>query len=564
MGGPILFESLSFRYRNSNPYAIREVTGEVQEGTFLTIMGHEGAGKSTLCFSINGVVPHFFKGEYSGRSVVCGIEVKNSTVYQMARKVGLLFQDFESQLFSTNVELEVAFGLENLCLPRDEIRKRIDFYLAFMGLSELRKRDTASLSGGQKQRLAIASVLAMEHPVLVMDEPLTDLDPEGKIRILEVKERLKSHARTLVMVENDPENIPDPDEIWIMKEGKILARGKPKDIFSNVKLLESAGIMVPKHLLFFRKLGIKDLPISYEDSVRILKEMGYIREKRWIPEIREDTNGNKNGIIEFRDVHYSYPNSSYESLSGVNLIVKEGDFVAIVGQNGSGKTTLAKHANGLLKPTKGQVLVKQRNTETYRKHELARIVGYVFQNPDHQISCRTVFEEVGFALRMLGMEKGHIKQSVEEALSATGLTGYEEYSPFLLSKGERQRVACASILALKPEVLILDEPTTGLDYVHQIKMMEMLKNLNEKGHTIVIITHSIWVAETYAKRCIVMKDGKILKDGPTRNVFYDEETLKSASVYPSTITRIANRLKTESIEPEEMIKELKNEGFLLP
>jgi energy-coupling factor transport system ATP-binding protein len=557
MAESISFDRLSFRYRNSESYALKGVTGSIGEGKFVAIMGHEGAGKSTLCFCLNGIVPHFFKGDYSGKTLVNGLEVKKELVSDMAKRVGIVFQDFETQLFSTNVELEMAFGLENLCLRRDEIKRRIDYYLSFVDLNELKNRDISTLSGGQKQRLAIASVLAMEQPILVLDEPLTDLDPEGRRRILKMKDNLKERARVLIMVENDPENIIGSDEIWIMKKGEVISTGRPEDILKNVELLESAGIMVPRHLFFFRKLGLKEIPLTYEESLRLIHEKGYVEMKKERPEIPENICTGGEGIIEFVDVSHIYPNSNYESLKKVNLTIKEGDFVAIVGCNGSGKTTLAKHACGLLIPSKGKVYVRKKDIRTYKRRELASTVGYVFQNPDHQISNYTVFDEVSFGLRMLGIDKKEIKGRVEEALWATGLSGYEELSPFLLSKGERQRVACASILALKPQVLILDEPTTGLDYVHQKSMMEMLKDLNEKGHTIVIITHSPWIVETYATKCVVMKDGRILKEGPTRAVFYDEETLKAASFYPSTLTRIANKLGTKSIKVEEMVEEIK-------
>ncbi|MCS7280070.1 MAG: energy-coupling factor transporter ATPase [Desulfobacterota bacterium] len=564
MDPTIAFEELSFRYANSYDFALKNISGIIDNGTFLTVMGRTGAGKSTLCYSLNGLVPHFFKGDYHGKVRVSGEEVKKSKVYEMARKVGLVFQDFETQLFSSNAELEVAFGLENLGLPREEIEKRIDKYLKFVDLIDLKKRDISTLSGGQKQRLAIASVLSMEQPVLVLDEPLTDLDPEGRRRILEIREKLKRQSGIVIMVDNDPENSFDSDEIWILKDAEIFARGNPKEILKRIELLEACGIMVPKHFYFFTEMGLKDIPFTFEDSMRILEKEGYLTRRKTFNLSSIKSDEPKEGIIEFRDVSYFYLDSQIMALRNINLTIKEGEFVAIVGSNGSGKTTLAKHANGLLIPSKGQVLVNKKDTVKLNRKELARQVGYVFQNPDHQISCRTVFDEVSFGLLMLGFEKKEIKRNVEEALWATGLEGYEDRSPFLLSKGERQRVACASVLATKPQVLILDEPTTGLDYEHQLRMMEMLKELRKKGHTIVIITHSVWVVENYADRCIVMKDGEIIKDDVTRKVFFDEDKLKEAGVYPSILTRIANRLGTESLEPKKMIEELKDESFSLP
>jgi energy-coupling factor transporter ATP-binding protein EcfA2 len=242
------------------------------------------------------------------------------------------------------------------------------------------------------------------------------------------------------------------------------------------------------------------------------------------------------------------------------LSIHEGEFIAVLGQNGSGKTTLAKHFNGLLKPTSGRILVQNKPTTEYSNRELARRVGYVFQNPDHQIFARTVAEEVGFGIKMQGEIPKIIEKHVAEALEVVGLQGYEQKVPFALTKGERQRVAVASVLATQPQTIILDEPTTGLDHRHQRNMMEMLKRLNKQGHTIIIITHSMWVAAEYANRTIVMKDGSILLDGSTRAVFAKENRLAEASLCPPSLIRLSNWLGTESLTVEGMVKELKGQG----
>ncbi len=263
-------------------------------------------------------------------------------------------------------------------------------------------------------------------------------------------------------------------------------------------------------------------------------------------------------LLQAEGLRYVYPSHNIEALGGIDLGIREGEFVAILGQNGSGKTTLAKHFNGLFKPTSGTMLVQGKPTTAYGHRELARLVGYVFQNPDHQIFARTVREEVAFGLKALGENSKTIEKRVSEALEAVALQGYEEKVPFALTKGDRQRVAVASVLAVQPKVLILDEPTTGLDYRHQLGMMEMLKHLNRCGHTVIIITHSMWVAAEYADRTVVMKDGSILLDGPTRAVFADEDRMANTSLRPSSLVRLSNWLGTQALTVEQMVKELRS------
>ncbi len=554
MGVAISIQDLSFTYAETTRPALQRVNGEVEEGTFVVIMGHEGAGKSTLCCSLNALVPRFFRGEYAGRVVVHDVEVAKARVADMSRRVGLVLQDFEAQLFSTSVELEVAFGPENLRLPRDEIERRIDRYLRFVGLADMRRREPASLSGGQKQRLAIASVLALEPLVLVMDEPTTDLDPVGREEVLSVSDLLRQERRTLLVVDHDPDTAVDADQVWLMREGEIVAQGPPRQVLTDLALLEACGVQPPPTVALFQALGWPGQPLTVEEAIARIQEHGLARPRPLKPPT-SPVNG-RPVILELRDVDYVYPTRAVEALKGVNLQIREGEFLALVGQNGSGKTTLAKHLNGLLKPTRGEVFFRGRPLGEIRRTEMARFVGYVFQNPDHQIFSNTVREEVGFSLRMAGMNPKAIEERVAEALAVVGLSGYEEEVPFTLTKGERQRVAVASVLAAQPQVIILDEPTTGLDYRHQRSMMEMLRDLHRRGHTVIIITHSMWVAAEYAERVVVMKDGRILLDAPTRAAFAQEQTLAEASLRPPPLLRLGNWLGTSGITLEAMVEEL--------
>jgi energy-coupling factor transport system ATP-binding protein len=491
-----------------------------------------------------------------------GMEAGKNSVPDMARTVGIVLQDFEAQLFSTNVELEMAFGLENQCLPRTAMEERISNYLRVVGLEELLRRDTATLSGGQKQRLAIGSVLAMETPVIVMDEPTTDIDPEGRHHILSLIRRLKTQERTLVVTDLDAEAAVQADQIWLLRNGQLLAKGTPAEILTDSSLIESCGIRPLATIALFQAMNWLGQPLTVDAAMEEIENQGLLRLPR--PEGRAISALNPGKVIlEARNLSYQYPAGSTNALNDIDLTIHEGDFVAMLGQNGSGKTTLAKHFNGLLKHTAGNMFVRGRPVNNYRRHELAREVGYVFQNPDHQIFAPTVREEVSFGPRILGMDRKTLERNIAEALDATGLSGFEDKNPFLLNRGERQRVAVASILAVKPAVIILDEPTTGLDYVHQLDTMEMLKRLNQLGHTIIVITHAMWIAEAYARRSILMKEGRILLDGPTSEVFSDETMLAAASLAPSDLIRLRNRLGLAAMTLTDMVKELCGENIVI-
>jgi len=559
MATAISIENLTFTYQGSERPALQNIHGQIEDGSFIVVMGHGAAGKSTLCCSLNSLVPRFFRGEYRGRVLMKGEEVARHRVAEMSQHVGLVLQDFEAQLFSTNVELEMAFGPENHCLPHEEIGRRIERYLRFTGLEKLRHREPSSLSGGQKQRLAIASVLALEPRVLVMDEPTTDLDPLGREEVLSVGKSIQEKTRVLLMVDHEPETAVTADQVWLMRDGQLVSKGPPSEILVDVAAMESCGIKTLPTVELFHSLNWPGAPLTFEGAIETIQK--HHLAQRLEPKIKTASSGYLRGfpVLRAEELRYVYPTYRIEALRGIDLDIYEGEFIALLGQNGSGKTTLAKHFNGLLKPASGRVLVQNKSTTEYTHREMGHSVGYVFQNPDHQIFARTVAEEVGFGLKMQGEPPKTIEKRVAEALEVVGLQGYEEKVPFALTKGERQCVAVASVLAVQPRVIILDEPTTGLDYRHQRNMMEVLKRLNQTGHTIIMITHSMWVAAEYAARTIVMKNGGILSDGPTRAVFADEARLAEASLSPSLLVRLSNWLGTEALTVEQMVKELKRQ-----
>jgi energy-coupling factor transporter ATP-binding protein EcfA2 len=555
---PIHIRNLSFTYRRGDRKALDEIDFDLREGEMVALMGRTGAGKSTLCRCLNGVIPKFQKGEFSGDVQVFGMPAKDKRIYELAQDVGLVFQDFEPQLFSTSVELEVAFGPENIALPRDEIADRIKYALRMVGLEGFENRQPYNLSGGEKQRLAIASILSMKPKVLVLDEPTTDLDPQGRHDILAALKKLRSESVSLLIVEQDAEDVIDADRIVIMDAGRVLVSGKPRDILADVQFLEQHGIRPPQIARLFQGTADKPVPFTAEEAYHQLNDP-FHEEKSETLQQEDEKRKDKYGdvAIEVRGLKYSYP-AMGNVLNGIDLQIREGEFAAIIGQNGSGKTTLAKHFNGLLRPSEGTILCYGRDAADVNVSELGRITGYVFQNPDHQIFASIVRDEVTFGPRNYGLSQEEISRNVTEALEAVHLQGYEENDPFSLTKGERQRVAVASILACKPKILVLDEPTTGLDYSQQKSMMELLRSLNAAGHTIVIITHALWVVAEYAHRAIVMHDGCVIMDGTVREVFSKQDELESVSMTLPEIIKLGNAFGKTILSVDEYKRVMKN------
>jgi energy-coupling factor transport system ATP-binding protein len=553
-------QTLSYGYRGQGKLALDGVDLEVREGEFVVVMGPSGAGKSTLCASLNGLIPNFFRGRMEGEALIRGRSTHEGKVGEFALEVGLVFQDFEAQLFSTNVALEVAFGPENFAVEREEMRRRVREVLKQVRIEGMEGRQPATLSGGQKQRLAIASVLAMEPRILCLDEPTTDLDPVGKMGIFEIARKLKDREDvTLIVVEHETEETLEADRIVVLRDGKVAADGPAYEILRDVDLLAESRVMPLGVARFFQERGLsrEELPLTPEEGVAEFRRRGW----RVVPErhrglVRADE-GREGGygepLIEVEGLTHRYPNGVV-ALEGVDLTVRRGEFLAVLGQNGSGKTTLVKHFNGLLEPTEGSVRIGGEETVTQGVRRLGQAVGYVFQNPDHQIFSDTVSDEVAFGPKVRGFDEDDVKERVSEALVAVGLEGYEGEDPFGLTKGERQRVAVASVLAVRPEVLMLDEPTTGLDYAEQRSIMDLVKRLNEAGSTIIVVTHTMWVVAEYAHRAVAIRDGRMALSGSVREVFAEEEKLRDASLRPPHIVSMGNALGHTVLSVEEMLR----------
>ena len=554
---PILtLSDLAFTYRDTSKPALDQINYRHRRGEFTVIVGETGAGKSTLCRCLNGLIPSFTKGRLDGSLQVAGHrESERPQVYELARIVGLVFQDFEAQLFSTNVELETAFALENFAVDRDQMKTRVDRALNRVGLSGFEQRDPSSLSGGEKQRLAIASVLAGSPSVVVMDEPTTDLDPIGKRDIFKLAQVLRNEIEGIILVEHETEHVLSADRILLMHEGRVVREGPPGEILADPRNVERHGVRPLQTTVLLSELGLETDALTIQDATARIRSAGWrVREsaqesldgaRRREPygvrpgatqdETPREPQGESTGelqgesplpVVHIENLVYRYDEST-PAVDGVSLDIAAGEFVALVGQNGCGKTTLAKHLNGLHSPTEGEVRVLGKSTADWTLPELGRRVGYVFQNPDHQIFANTVWDEVAFGARNYGFSEEEVGERVDRALAETGLTGRDLEDPFNLTRGERQQLAVASVLATDPEILVLDEPTTGLDYHGQVAILNLVRRLNESGRTVVMITHSMWVVAEYADRCIIMSDGRVVQDGDVRTCFSNPDLLES-------------------------------------
>jgi cobalt transport protein ATP-binding subunit len=554
----IRIRNLTYTYKNGKKEVLRNIDLDIAKNSFTVIMGASGAGKTTFCCCLNGLIPNFLKGKKEGTVEVNGLKLEGKKVSEMANQIALVFQDFESQLFSTNTELEIAFAPENFAVDPEEIGKRIKEALEVVQLKGMEKRAPATMSGGQKQRLVIASVLSMNPDIICMDEPTTDLDPIGKSQVFTIAKKMRQDKDiTQIIVEHETEEAIEADRVLFMADGVFIRDGRPEELLKDVQLMANLGLMPLATPDFFYRLGEKHLPFLPPEGADYFRKLNLkVSQERYEQIItQEEARKEKYGevIIDCRGLVHEYPNG-FQALKGVDFQIKKGEFVAVLGQNGSGKTTLVKHFNGLLKPTAGSLLIAGMDVKQTGVYELGKEVGYVFQNPDHQIFADSVYEEVAFSPKTRGLGSQEVEARVKAALKAVNLEGYEKEDPFSLTKGERQRLAVASVLSAQPQVMIFDEPTTGLDYRQQRKMMELIKQLNDAGHTIIIVTHTMWVVAEYAHRMMVMKDGQIHVEGTTREVFRQEDKLKDVALKAPHIVTLSNLLGSTALTVHELLE----------
>jgi len=547
----IKFNNVTFTYEGAKQPALQNVNLTVSPGEIILITGPAGSGKTTLCSCINGLVPHYHEGDLSGDVMIRKYNTRNSRVGGLASLVGMVFQDPESQLVTNSVADEVAFGPENFGVPREKIVQRIAEALKATRLEGYDEREPHTLSGGEQQACVIASVFAMRPEIYVLDEPLANLDPEGKAIVLRVVVELaKQHGKTLILVEHALEEVlPLVDRIIVLDKGKIVRDGPVKEV------LDAGDIPFvftrPPVVRLGEKYNLKPLPLSSDDFYEKFQAHYKLANTEWEGLSQDDIEVGK-PVIKIDGIYFSYDksgNHQREALNNISLSICAGEMVAILGRNGSGKTTLIRHIIGLLQPDSGKVIVLDKDVALTPTHELAKNVGFCFQNPNHQIVSFNVRDEIIFGLKAHGIDPDEFETRIHDSLEFVNMLDYIDAEVFDLGKGQKQRIALASVLSLNPEILIVDEPTTGQDPRMAQEIFEIIKRLNESGTTVLIITHQIDYAAAYAQRAVVLGEGRIKFDGAIQNLLVEKDLMQASALEMPEITRLASLMSRHGIPP---------------
>src|SRR5574341_123202 len=536
----IELEHVRYRYDEANAYALDDIDLKIGVGEFVLLAGASGSGKSTLCRLLNGLIPHFHGGELEGNIRVDGLNTREHRVIELFTRVGLVFQNPEAQLFNSTVEHEIAFGLESLGLPRDEIRARVEWALEATQLLPLTHRAPHSLSGGQQQSVALAAILALRPRVLVLDEPFANLDPENIARILSILRDIHTRGTTIILAEHRLHTaIQDATRLIILDHGHVVPDGTPRSILRND--LTPYHLHTPYVVRFARQSGWREVPLSVEEALTMAREYGTVI----LPARRNGTDvisADAPSAVEMHNVFFA--REGKEILRNINADLHRGECVALVGKNGSGKTTLLKHLNALYRPTRGDVIMLNQNTSGVNVSELARQFALVFQNPNDQLFKPNVREEIEVAPRAL---KRFDRAWLEKLYNLFHLHPFLERSPFALSEGEKKRVAFAAALAARPQIIALDEPTTGQDFSFRTALVQLLRELQGRGLTILFATHDLGFAEEVASRWIAMADGEIVADGAPDAVMRNDAAMARAALRPTARFQLQNAFDVEAI-----------------
>ena len=572
----ITVENLRYRYPHAKELALDGLDFSVEKGEFIGIIGENGAGKSTLSQALMGLVPQFYKGAYGGTVMVDGIEAGRTPVAQLCGHVGLVFQNPFNQLSGAkdNVYEEVAFGMQNLGVPAEEMKGRVEEALKLLDIWQYRDRNPFDLSGGQMQRVAIASVLVMRPDVMILDEPTSQLDPEGSDEVFKAVETLTGSGITILMIEQKIEKLAAYcDRILLLHKGKQIAFDTPQKVFSMPDL-NNYGIQAPAFTRICKAEGVTLADGTY--PVTVEEAAGVLREKRLRAPACADGGERAQKVTGTEAAQAGGPAESAGS-SDEQFCIEKLDFfyladvpvlknlnmkldkrpTAIIGQNGAGKTTLVKLLKGLLKPVSGSIYFHGEDISGKTVAMLAGNVGYVFQNPDDQIFKYNVMDEILFGPLNIGMDAERAKKEAERALKLTGLTGKEKENPYDLELYERKMTAIASVLAMDTDVLILDEPTIAQDWKGRQIIGGIIRSLSERGKLVIAILHDMdFVAENF-ERVIIMAHGQVLADGTAKEVFTQEEALKKARLQKPYVMQLCEALGYEKsyLTVEELLKD---------
>ena len=552
MKKPVIeFKDFTFQYFAQAEPTLHNINLTIYEGEKVLIVGPSGSGKSTLGHCINGLIPFSYRGKMEGSVIVGGLDTQKASLFELSQKVGTVLQDSDGQFVGLTVGEDIAFSLENDCVPQEEMQKTVQQVADIVDMGKLLKSSPYELSGGQKQRVAFAGVMVGDVQALLFDEPLANLDPAtGKTAIDLIDRIQKQYNKTVVIIEHRLEDVlyRHVDRIIVVSDGRIVADMSP-DALIAAGILPTLGIREPLYATALKYAGVEiteDLGAGRMQTLKLdaVKDplIAWNAAQKPAPQKEE-----KPPILEVRNLHFQY-NRKRKILKDINFTIREGEMVSIVGTNGAGKSTLAKVICGFVTETEGEILFKGESLKGQTIKERSQKIGYVMQNPNQMICKSMIFDEVALGLRLRGVDESVVEEKVNHALKICGLYPFRKWPISALSFGQKKRVTIASILVMEPQILILDEPTAGQDYHHYTEIMEFLKSLNDQGVTIIMITHDMHLMLEYTPHAIVISDGQKIGDSTAVRILTNEEIAASANLKLTSLYDLAVACGIEDAE----------------
>ena len=541
----ISFNHFTFQYDAQAEATLKDISFDIVKGEKVLILGPSGSGKSTLAQCLNGIIPNIHKGQAKGQVRIDGQDIFKQSIYDKSQLVSTVLQDPDGQFIGLTVAEDLAFALENDCADQSEMKDKVALWAERLDLTSLLNHRPQDLSGGQKQRVSLAGVLIDESPILLFDEPLANLDPKSGQETIDLIDKIHEEVgATTIIIEHRLEDVlyRPVDRILLVNKGELLFNGRPDELLSSTLLLEN-GIRDPLYLTVLRQLGFDTTRAQNLSQLDALDLSGLD-----IPDsvLRDKTETSTDSILKVEGLSVSYGDNP-AVIEDMSFSLKKGERLAIVGKNGAGKSTLAKALCGFV-PSQGKLIYKGRDISQDSIAERSERIGFVLQNPNQMISQTMIFDEVALGLRLRGIEETEVEERVHEVLKTCGLYSFRKWPISALSFGQKKRVTIASILVLKPEIIILDEPTAGQDYKTYTDIMNFLDSLQKQGHTIVMITHDMQLMLEYSDRCIVVLEGKIIADDNPVTILNQKDLLESANLKQTSLYSLGQKLLCDPVK----------------
>ena len=541
----ISFNQFTFQYDAQAEATLKDISFDIAKGEKVLILGPSGSGKSTLAQCLNGIIPNIHKGQAQGQVRIDGQDIFKQSIYDKSQLVSTVLQDPDGQFIGLTVAEDLAFALENDCADQSEMKDKVALWAERLDLTSLLNHRPQDLSGGQKQRVSLAGVLIDESPILLFDEPLANLDPKSGQETIDLIDKIhKEVGATTIIIEHRLEDVlyRPVDRILLVNEGELIFNGSPDELLSSTLLLEN-GIREPLYVTVLRQLGFDTRSAQNLSQLDALDLSDLALPDRVLKDKRDSSS---DSILKVEGLSVSYGDNP-TIIEDLSFSLKKGERLAIVGKNGAGKSTLAKALCGFV-PSQGKLTYEGQDISQDSIAERSERIGFVLQNPNQMISQTMIFDEVALGLRLRGIEEAEVEERVHEVLKTCGLYSFRKWPISALSFGQKKRVTIASILVLKPEIIILDEPTAGQDYKTYTDIMNFLDSLQKQGHTIVMITHDMQLMLEYSDRCLVVVEGKVIADGNPVTILNQKGLLESANLKQTSLYTLGQKLSSDPVE----------------